>query len=514
MTHGPDGRKGKLFPAVNRYYLIKHPDPTGCRMCSRLLPLLVALVLAIGVLAPPALAQSTEFGVALFVETYRVLRDEALAVPTAESLLRGAEAGLRTLLREEGQPAGVLNNLVLTGDERADLEQFVHRIEQVQSASRGRPINVVYAAITGMVASLHDANSIFYAPDAFAQFVRRTTVGNEFVGVGIVIEDKAGQVVITEVVEESPASEAGLRAGDIIQAVDGAPTVGRSLEQVSQMIRGAEGTAVVLTIRRNGQEAPLSFTITRQRVQQRVVRTRVLPSGVGYLRLTQFTQPSAELVASGLKSLLQEGARGIVLDLRDNPGGLLEASINIASHFLDRGVVVTLESGRGQSTSYNVRPRDPKYAGPLVVLVDRGSASASEVVAGALQDAGTKLVGTRTYGKATVQAVYRFRDGSGLRLTISRYLTPAGRDIEGRGLTPDIEVIAVGAAIGSADDVQLQRAVAVVQQSALRPAPVPVRIGRTPVLRAMPALVALRLPARDLTVVQAREIRPTLRLYE
>jgi carboxyl-terminal processing protease len=157
-----------------------------------------------------------------------------------------------------------------------------------------------------------------------------------------------------------------------------------------------------------------------------------------------------------------------VLDLRGNPGGLLEASINIASHFMDGGVVVTLEGGRGQSTAYTVRPRAPRYTGPLVVLVDRGSASASEVVAGALQDAGITLIGTRTYGKATVQAVYRLRDGSGMRVTVSRYVTPAGRDIEGRGLVPDIEVSFAGP-IGSPDDAPLNRAVSWLQQAALAP---------------------------------------------
>ncbi|MDR7423601.1 MAG: S41 family peptidase, partial [Armatimonadota bacterium] len=197
----------------------------------------------------------------------------------------------------------------------------------------------------------------------------------------------------------------------------------------------------------------------------RVVTTRILGSGVGYLRLAQFTQGSDALVAEGLRALLEQGARGIVLDMRGNPGGLLEAAVNIASHFLEAGVVVTLESGRGQSTAYVVRPRAPRYTGPLVVLVDRGSASASEVVAGALQDAGVKLIGTRTYGKATVQAVYRLRDGSGMRVTVSRYVTPAGRDIEGRGLPPDIEVSFTGP-IGSPDDAPLNRAVAMLTQTA------------------------------------------------
>ncbi len=486
-------------------------------MDRRLAPLVLAMVLAMGILAPPTLAQPApsapaqsappvvaqpaEFGVALFVETYRVLRDEALSVPTSEVLLRGAEAGLRNLLREEGHPSSALSPLSFTGDERADLEQAIHRIEQVQQMTRARPIAVIYAAVTGMVASMRDPNSAFFSPEAFAQFVRRTTQGDQVVGVGIVIEDRGGHPVIMDVIEGSPASEAGLRGGDVITAVDGVPTAGQTLEQVSGMIRGTEGTTVVLTIRREGQSAPLTMTIVRRRIQVRVLSTRMLPSGIGYLRLTQFTQPSSDLVANGLRQLMAEGAKGIVLDLRGNPGGLLEASVNIASHFMDRGVVTTLETGRGQTTAYAVRPRDPKYAGPLVVLVDRGSASASEVVAGALQDSGTKLVGTRTYGKATVQAVYRFRDGSGLRLTISRYLTPSGRDLEGQGLSPDVEVAAGGAAIGSADDVQLSRAVALVTQAAARPM---LRPGGYPVWQRANDLVAWGSPDRSVRLVDRR----------
>lgn len=398
-----------------------------------------------------------------------MLRTESLAQPSPETLLRGADAGLRSLLRDEGHSPMAAGALTLTGDERTDLEHLLHRIEQVQWLVRARPVAAVYAAVSGMVAALRDPNSAFYTPDAFAQYLRRTR-GDDFVGVGIVIEDRSGETVITQVLEDSPASEAGLRGGDVILAVDGVSTAGLSLEQISQMIRGTEGTDVVLTIRRPGQAEPLAVTITRRRITQRVVSTRLLPSGVGYLRLTQFTQGSDDMVAAGLRSLQEQGARGIILDLRGNPGGLLEAAINIASHFLGSGVVVTLESGRAPAVTYLVRPRFPRHTGPMVVLVDRGSASASEVVAGALQDAGIKLVGTRTSGKATVQAIYRFRDGSGMRLTVSRYLTPAGRDIEGQGLQPDVEVSTGGVPIGSPDDAPLNRAVAMIQQSALVPA--------------------------------------------
>lgn len=438
-------------------------------MRSRLTAILAAALLAIGAIAPPVSAQQADPGAVLFLEAYRILRDEALSQPTTETLLRGAEAGLRTILRDEGQNPAALLPLQLTGDERADLQQVLQRIEQVQAIARARPMAVVHAAAAGMVAALRDQNSVFYAPDAFAQF-NRSIGREEFVGIGIILEDRGGQPTIMEVLENSPASESGLRAGDVILAVDGTPTAGLSLDQVSQMIRGAEGTPVTLRLARQGQADPMTVTLTRRRITQRVASTRLLPSRIGYLRLTQFVRGSDDLVAQGVNTLIEQGAKGLILDLRGNSGGLLDTAVNIASHFLVRGVVVTLESGRGGSTTYAVRPRTPKFTEPIVVLVDRGSASASEVVAGALQDAGIKLIGTRTYGKATVQAIYSFRDGSGMRVTVSRYLTPTGRDVEGRGLTPDIEVATGGAPIGSPEDAPLNRAVTLLQQSALAPA--------------------------------------------
>ncbi|MDR7484491.1 MAG: S41 family peptidase [Armatimonadota bacterium] len=437
-------------------------------MRARWFHLLAIILLTVGLLASPLQAQPADAGLGLFYEAYAILRQESLAQPTSETLLRGADAGLRALLREEGQPPTVLGTLHLVGDERADVATMLRRIESAQSVSRSRPIAVAYAAISGMVAALRDPNSAFYPPGAFAQVLRRTTTGDEIVGIGIVLQDQAGQAVITEVLDNSPASEAGLQAGDQITAVNGTPTAGLSLDQISQMIRGAEGTEVSLSLRRPGQVDPITVTMTRRRIQQRIVTTRMLPSGVGYLRLTQFTRSSPELFARGLRELLHQGARGIVLDLRGNPGGLLDASVSIASHFMESGKVVTLESGRG-SVTYAVQPREPKFLGPLVILVDRGSASASEVVAGALQDAGIKLVGTRTYGKATVQGIYNFPDGSGMRLTISRYLTPAGRDLEGRGLEPDVEVATGGAPIGSPEDAPLNRAVGMLLQMTAGP---------------------------------------------
>jgi C-terminal processing protease CtpA/Prc len=219
-------------------------------MRSRLAVLVFALILSLGVLAPPAGAQYTDPGTALFTEAYRVLRDEALGQPTPDVLLRGAEAGLRQVLREAGQSVDTLPPLTLTGDERADLEHIIQRIGQTQAAALARPSAALYGAVSGMVAALRDPNSAFFTPDAFAQFIRRTR-GDDFVGVGIVIEERGGRVVINEVLENSPASEAGLRGGDVILAVDGMPTAGLPLDQVSQMIRGAEGTAVNLQIERS-----------------------------------------------------------------------------------------------------------------------------------------------------------------------------------------------------------------------------------------------------------------------
>jgi carboxyl-terminal processing protease len=430
-------------------------------MRSRVLTIVAGLVLAIGLATPPAFTQNATAGTALFVEAYRILRNEALGRPTPETLLRGAEAGLQQVIRTDGAPFG-LSSLQLSGEERPDLDAFVQRIESVQAHVR-RPIFAVYGAIGGMVTALGDPNSAFYTPDAFASFIRRTR-GDDFVGIGIVLETRDGQSVIADVLEDSPAAESGLHVGDVIVSVDGQSTVGLSLDRVSELIRGSAGSQVSVRVRRQGDNE-ITATMVRRRIQQRVVSSKMLPSGMGHLRLTQFTEGSSDLVARALQGLIEQGAKGIVLDMRGNPGGLLDASVNIASHFMERGTVVTLESRRG-NVAHAVVPRTPKYSGPLVVVVDRGSASASEVVAGALQDGGVKVIGTRTYGKGTVQAVYTFpADQSGLRVTIARYLTPSGRDLEGRGLTPDFEIPTAGAPIGSADDQALNRAVALLQQA-------------------------------------------------
>jgi carboxyl-terminal processing protease len=190
----------------------------------------------------------------------------------------------------------------------------------------------------------------------------------------------------------------------------------------------------------------------------------MLTPTIGYLRLTQFRQGSADQIAGLLRQLQSEGARGIVLDLRNNPGGYLVESVDIASHFLREGLVTTVRRPRGRSTTYLVRPREPKFVENLVVLLNGRSASASEVVAGALQDAGVKIIGETSYGKASVQVVYEFNDGSGLRLTIARYLTRGGRDIDGAGLTPDIAVPIGLAVVGAAGDAQLQRAIATLSE--------------------------------------------------
>ena len=430
-------------------------------MRSRFLTILAGLVLAVGLATPPAFTQNANAGVALFVEVYRILRNEALGRPAPEVLLRGADAGLQQAIRADGA-SFALNALQITGEERPDLDAFTQRIDSAQSHLR-RPSAATYGAIAGMVAAVGDSNSSFYTPEAFASFLRRTR-GDEFVGIGIVLEARDGQPVIADVLEDSPAAESGLRVGDVIVSVDGQSTVGLPLDRVSDMIRGSAGTQVAVRVRRQG-DSEVTATMVRRRIQQRVVTPKMLPSGMGHLRLTQFTEASSELVAKALQSLIEQGAKGIVLDMRGNPGGLLEASVNVASHFMDRGPVVTLESRRG-NVVHSVVPRTPKYSGPLVVVVDRGSASASEVVAGALQDGGVKIIGTRTYGKGTVQAIYTFPgDQSGLRVTIARYLTPSGRDVEGRGLIPDFEMPTAGAPIGSAEDQALNRAVALLQQA-------------------------------------------------
>jgi carboxyl-terminal processing protease len=305
------------------------------------------------------------------------------------------------------------------------------------------------AAVEGIVANL-DPHSAFLDAREYDE-MRATTTGS-YSGVGIEVSAEDGRVVVVTPIEGSPAARAGVRSGDIVLAVDGRPVTADRLEETIGRMRGAVGTRVRLAVGRAGEPEPLTFTLERGEVHVRTVRAEPLPGDYGYVRITQFSDSTPEDLLSSLTRLMRTpGApgqptvhplRGLVLDLRGNPGGVLESAVSVADAFLDAGLIVRAD-GRTPESRFEMTATAGDVLGgqPLVVLVDGGSASGSEIVAGALRDHGrATLMGERTFGKGSVQTVIPLRDGQALKLTTSRYFTPSGTSIHERGLEPDIVI--------------------------------------------------------------------------
>lgn len=301
---------------------------------------------------------------------------------------------------------------------------------------------LIEAAIRGMISDL-DAHSAFLGPQEFDE-IRISTTG-EYSGVGIEVALENGVVKVVNPIEGTPAEKAGVLAGDTILAVDGVPVSVDNLTDTIDRMRGKAGTAVKITIARADREEPLEFTLSRAAVQVHSVREQLLDDGIGYVRISHFSETTAPDLERSLANLKKENGaplNGLVLDLRNNPGGVLEAAVGVSDLFLEDGVIVTAK-GRAADARFEMdaRPGDALEGAPLVLLVNGGSASASEIVAGALQDhRRATLVGRQTYGKGSVQTVVPLSDGHAIKLTTSKYFTPSGASIHEKGIKPDVLV--------------------------------------------------------------------------
>ena len=318
---------------------------------------------------------------------------------------------------------------------------------------------VTYAAIHGMLNSLDDPYTAFIEPQAAAIIAEDAT--GEFQGIGAYVEmdEESGKVIITGVFEGGPAEKAGLQEGDLISEVDGVSIVGKTLYEAIGLIRGPAGTSVTLLVEREGVDEPFEVTVVRAKLEIPIVEYKMLDDGVGYISLREFSATAEKNVREALEDLLSQEPVGIVLDLRQNPGGWLDQAIGVADLFLDDGTILIERWSDGQEKRYEAHPGDVGEEVPLVVLVNGGSASASEIVAGALQDRErATLIGETTFGKGSVQRPFTLGDGSELRVTIARWFTPNDRAIHGRGITPDI-VVPWPEDAGPDEDPQLDRAV-------------------------------------------------------
>ena len=310
------------------------------------------------------------------------------------------------------------------------------RAEHVQEVSDEE---LVEAAVNGMLASL-DPHSSYLSPKDFRDMQVHTR--GEFGGLGIEVTMENGVVKVVSPIDDTPAFRAGLKPGDLITHLDGEPIQGLSLAEVVEKMRGPVDTDLELTVRRANRE-PFKVKITRAVIKIRSVRSRMEGEDIGYVRITSFNEQAGPDLEKAVAKLKEETKlRGLVLDLRNNPGGLLEQSVAVADAFLESGEVVSTRARRpDDSQRFNAKEGDIAKGIPIVVLVNRGSASASEIVAGALQDHQRALImGTRTFGKGSVQTVIPLGPHGAIRLTTAHYYTPAGRSIQAKGIDPDIPV--------------------------------------------------------------------------
>jgi len=352
-----------------------------------------------------------------------------------------------------------------TGFERsAQLEDAVQEVRSIildQAYEPSDDTSMTVGAIRGMLDSLGDPYAVYFDEEHYS-FLDEQTRG-EYYGIGITVTVRQGGLFVVSVFDETPADAAGLKAEDRIVAVDGQTRETWDLDEAVQLIRGPEGTSVTLEIERGEPAERLTLDVERARIDIPNLESELIGE-VGYVRLLTFNQHSADDLADALGDLEKRGAQGFVFDLRDNPGGLLSSSIDVASLFIEDGVVVSVRDRDGAEESYRA-DGDPVTDKPLVVLINENSASASEIVAGALQDyERATLVGVKSFGKGSVQQIEELSFGGAVKLTTSRYFTPQGRSIDKVGLTPDVVVEMEPADQAEREtDVQLQRALEIVR---------------------------------------------------
>ncbi|MEW6002931.1 MAG: S41 family peptidase [Nitrospirota bacterium] len=302
-----------------------------------------------------------------------------------------------------------------------------------------KPKELIYGAIKGMISSL-DPHSGFMTPEQYKEMQVETR--GEFGGIGIQIGVKDGMLTVIAPIEDTPAYRAGIKAGDKIIKINDEFTKDMSLFDAVSKMRGAPQTSVTITILREGWKETRDFKIVREIIKIKSVKSKLLEDGIGYIKINQFQEQTATDLAKAMEDLKQQKIDSFILDLRNNPGGLLNSAVNVTSEFLPPGKLVVYIKGRtGEKNEYFTEEDTADYKTPMIVLVNQGSASASEIVAGALKDWNrAAILGTQTFGKGSVQSVIPLGDGSGLRLTTARYYTPKGISIQNTGITPDIVV--------------------------------------------------------------------------
>ncbi|CAN5546694.1 S41 family peptidase [soil metagenome] len=341
-------------------------------------------------------------------------------------------------LGDKGSGARLLGDTVEDEDGFNVVREAFGKIRESAVDPPGRD-ELAHGAVKGMIRVLNrgdDPYALFYTPSGYQSFQELTS--GRFSGIGVWLKQKGEDLEVVSVLPSTPAREAGLERGDIVEEIDGRAVAEMNVDEAVALIKGLPGTEVALTLSRDG--APRSFTITRESIELPNLEARVTSEDLGYIRLLGFARGAGNQLRSEVSELSEAGAEGIVLDLRDNGGGLFSEGIDVASVFIDDGRIVSYKARSEPERVYEAEGQAFESI-PLVVLVNEGTASASEIVAGALQDRDRAIVvGETTYGKGSVQEVFPLADASALKLTTGAYFTPGGRNISGKGIEPDVEV--------------------------------------------------------------------------
>lgn len=320
----------------------------------------------------------------------------------------------------------------------SNLMRFItaYRFIETKYVNDTDDVKLIDGAIDGMVKSLNDPHSNYLSPKMYKTLMEQTE--GSFAGIGVVMGmDNEQKIHIVGIVENSPGQKAGLQEGDEILAVDGVPVTQMAFDEVAAHVRGQAGTDVVLTIMRDN--ANQDITITRDNIKLKTVGHKMLDNNIGYIQIVSFSEDTANEFNKAYNDLKNQGMKALVLDLRNNPGGLLTTCVEIAKKLVPKGEIVSIVDKQGNKETYSSSLEAPEY--PLVVLINKNSASASEILSGAIQDtkAGT-IIGNTSYGKGSVQTILPMFEDDAVKLTIAKYYTPSGRSIDGTGITPDIEI--------------------------------------------------------------------------
>ncbi len=347
-----------------------------------------------------------------------------------------------------GPSVGVLQQAFAQDSSHTDMYQLLKVFGDVVQRVRAEYVDpvddkdLIENAINGMLTGL-DPHSSYMNAKSFKDMQIQTK--GEFGGLGIEVNEDKGLIKVVSPIDDTPAARGGIKPGDIITALDGKTLVGLSLNDAVEKMRGPPNSKIVLTIKRQGVDKPIEIALVRETIHLQVVKSRMEPDGIGYVRLSQFTEQADAGIRDAVRNLKQKAGghlRGLVLDLRNNPGGLLDQAVAVSSDFVEQGEIVSTRARHpDDSQRWDAKGSDLLDGAPLVVLINGGSASASEIVSGALQDHHRAvLLGTRSFGKGSVQTVIPLPGNGAMRLTTARYYTPSGRSIQGLGIDPDVQV--------------------------------------------------------------------------